>query len=89
MMNGWNGGMTWEGWLFMSLFWVVLLMVIVWAVARLFPNRDERQVAAAGGPALTTTEQPHEILDRRLASGEIDVDTYEKLRKTLSAGEQR
>ena len=25
MMHSWNGGMTWEGWFFMSLFWVLLV----------------------------------------------------------------
>lgn len=76
MMNGWNGGMTWEGWFFMGLFWVLLLGVIVWAAAQLFPGRRDTRPAE-------TAEGPREILDRRLASGEIDLDTYEKLRRTL------
>lgn len=87
-MNGWNGGMGAAGWLFMSLFWVLLLVVIVWAAAQLFPGRRD-SVATATGPApapLAPTEQPQQILDRRLASGEIDVETYEKLRGTLAAG---
>jgi putative membrane protein len=84
MMNGWNGGMGAAGWLFMSLFWVLLLVVIVWAAAQLFPGRRD-SVATATGPApLAPTEQPQQILDRRLASGEIDVETYEKLRGTLA-----
>jgi putative membrane protein len=83
MMNGWNGGMGAAGWLFMSLFWVLLLVVIVWAAAQLFPGRRE-PVATATGPALGSGEQPQQILDRRLASGEIDVETYEKLRETLA-----
>ena len=78
MMNGWNGGMTWEGWFFMTLLWVLLLSVIVWAAAQLFPGRRDTRPAE-------TTEEPRQILDRRLASGEIDVDTYEKLRQTLGA----
>jgi hypothetical protein len=32
-----------------------------------------------------TDEEPRTILDCRLASGEIDVETYEKLRRTLGA----
>lgn len=90
MMNGWNGGMGAAGWLFMSLFWVLLLVVIVWAAAQLFPGRRET-VATATGPVLApkAAEDPQQILDRRLASGEIDVETYEKLRETLAkpAGE--
>jgi len=85
MMNGWNGGMGGAGWLFMSLFWVLLIVVIVWAAAQLFPDRRERSGVGAG-PAVggSGTEQPLQILERRLASGEIDLETYEKLRDTLA-----
>jgi putative membrane protein len=78
MMNNWNGAMTWEGWFFMSIFWVLLLGVIVWAAAQLFPARR-----TPGGRE--TGEEPRAILDRRLATGEIDVETYEQLRRTLGA----
>ena len=78
MMNGWNGGMTWEGWFFMSLFWVLLVGVIVWAAAQLFPGRRDARTEQQ--------EEPRTILDRRLASGEIDLETYEQLRRTLAAG---
>lgn len=78
MMHSWNGGMTWEGWFFMSLFWVLLVGVIVWAAAQLFPGRRDARAE--------TQEEPRTILDRRLASGEIDVETYEKLRRTLATG---
>ena len=77
MMNGWNGGMAWEGWFFMGLFWVLLIGVIVWAAVQLFPGRRNTRSE--------TEEEPRQILDRRLASGEIDVETYEKLRRTLGA----
>ena len=78
MMHSWNGGMTWEGWFFMSLFWVLLVGVILWATAQLFPGRRDTRAEQQ--------EEPREILDRRLASGEIDVETYEKLRRTLATG---
>ncbi len=89
MMNGWAGGMGWTGWFLMSLFWVLLLAVIVWAAAQLFPGRREG-VAAPTGPVLgppgtmPPAEDARQILDRRLASGEIDVETYEKLRDALA-----
>jgi len=82
MMNGWNGGMGTAGWIFMSLFWVLLVGVIIWATAQLFPGRRD-SVATGPGPA-GPAEQPQQILDRRLASGEIDVETYEQLRETLA-----
>jgi putative membrane protein len=78
MMHGWNDGMTWEGWLFVSLLWALLVGVIVWAAAQLFPGRRDAHVERR--------EEPRTILDRRLASGEIDLETYERLRRTLSAG---
>ncbi len=86
MMNGWDGGMGWGGWFFMSVLWVVLLVVIVWAAAQLFPGR--RDAAATAGPATLppapAPEDARQILDRRLASGEIDVETYENLRDALA-----
>lgn len=72
-----NGGVGVVGWLLMTLFWVGLLGVIVWAVASLFPGR------AGGAP--TAPERPEEILDRRLASGELDPATYDDLRAKLRA----
>ena len=74
MMDGWYNGMGAGGWILMSLFWAGLLAAIVWAGARLFarPGSVDRFEGAG--------ERPEEILDRRLARGEIDTDTYEKLR---------
>jgi putative membrane protein len=78
MMN-WSGGMGAAGWVLMSVFWVILIAAIVWALAALFGRSDR----SAGG--VTISERPEEILDRRLASGEIDTETYEALRTKLRA----
>jgi putative membrane protein len=76
-------GMGAGGWVLMTVFWIVLVAVVVWAIVRLVPSRSddgrEPRHAAAEPP-----EAPREILDRRLAGGEIDVETYEKLRSKLS-----
>jgi len=77
MMNGINDGMGAGGWLLMSVFWVALIAVIVWVVAALFTREGTRD--AASGLA----ERPDEVLDRRLASGEIDPATYDTLRAKL------
>lgn len=79
MMDGWYDGMGAGGWILMSLFWVGLIAAIVWAGARLFarPGPVDRLDAAG--------ERPEEILERRLALGEIDVETYEALREKLRA----
>jgi len=76
MMDGWYGGMGAGGWIFMTLFWVALLVLIVWVGTRLFPTRGER------GDEL---ERPEDVLDRRLARGEIDPETYDTLREKLRA----
>lgn len=79
MMYGWDNGMGAGGWVLMILAWVALIGLIVWAIARLFPalsggtsRREERDV-----------ETPQQILDRRLARGEIDTDEYVRLRDVL------
>lgn len=77
MMDGWDGVGV-GGWFLMTMFWLVLIAAIVWAVANLFPGRGP------GEPRFTErSERPEEILDRRLASGEIDAATYDELRTKL------
>jgi len=68
MMDGYD--MSSGGWIVMILFWTVLVLLVVWAVSQFRPA--------------PTAERPLEILDRRLARGEIDADTYEQLRAKLT-----
>jgi putative membrane protein len=77
MMNGINDGMGAGGWVLMSVFWVALIAAIVWAVAAL-STRHPHGTASVG-----LAERPDEVLDRRLASGEIDIETYDTLRGKL------
>ena len=62
----------------MALFWIALIALVVFAVVRLFPGRS----ATAPEPP-ERREEPREILKRRLASGEIDVETFEQLSSKL------
>ena len=78
MMGWYGGGMGLLGWLGMGLFWLILLGLIVWLVTRLLP-------AGSGGATRSTGASPLEILDRRLASGEIDLDTWQAHRAALLA----
>lgn len=78
MMNGWNG-MGGAGWLLMTVLWALLVVAVVWALANLFPSRGTSGAGGAGA------ERPEEILDRRLARGEIDAATYDELRAKLRA----
>jgi len=78
MMMGWygNGGMGSLGWLGMGAFWLVLLGLILWLVVRLLPG-------SGGGATLETGESALDILDRRLASGQIDTATWQAQRLAL------
>ena len=82
MMNDSYWGMGAFGWLVMVLFWVLLIVAIVWAL---------RELRTGGGrepsePSEPRPEDPFAILDRRLASGEIDPETYDELRDKLAEG---
>ena len=80
MFGGMGYGMGAGGWLLMSLLWIALLAVGVWAIARIVPARsgdaDEPRSSAEG---------PREVLDRRLANGEIDIKTYDEVRSKLTS----
>jgi len=78
MMGWYGGGMGLLGWLAMALFWLILLGLIVWLVTRLLPD-------GSGGTTRPTGESPLDILDRRLAMGEIDLDTWQAQRAALLA----
>ena len=69
MMSWYGRGMGSLGWLGMGLFWLVLLGLMVWLVVRLLPG-------SADATTLPTGEPAQEVLDRRLALGEIDVEAW-------------
>jgi len=76
---GW-GGMGVGGMIGMVVFWLLLIALIVWAVSRLLPGRAGRQASSQPGQ-----ETPEEILDRRFARGEIDLETYQVQRAALAS----
>jgi putative membrane protein len=80
MFRGIHEGMGAGGWVLMIVFGTALLAMIAWAIARIAPSRsdDVREPRSSA-------DEPVEILDRRLARGEIDVETYEQLRSKLSS----
>ena len=81
MMGWYGGGMGSLGWLGMGVFWLFLLGLIIWLVVRLLPGSDS-------GTTRGTGESAQEILDRRLASGELDVETWRAHRAALVGGQQ-
>jgi len=88
-MMGWYGnGMSGGGWVFIGLFWIALIALITWLVLRLLPSkRKPRLTRATSGQWLATPgqESPFEVLDRRLAEGDIDAQTYQAHRAALAA----
>jgi putative membrane protein len=76
-MMGWYGNGTGSlGWLGMGVFWLILLGLIVWLVMRLLPG-------SGGGTTRNTGESALEILDRRLATGQIDLEPWQAQRAAL------
>jgi uncharacterized membrane protein len=62
----------WWHWFGMAGFWLVILLVAVWAMSRVVPRHP--------------TSRPHarELLDERLARGELGLDEYRRLRDELT-----
>lgn len=77
-MMGWygGGGMGSLGWLGMGLFWLVLIGLVIWLVVRLLPGSGSETTRNTGESAL-------EILDRRLANGQIDVEPWQAQRAAI------
>jgi putative membrane protein len=69
------------GWVFMALLGVALIGLLVAFIVWLMQDQRRRPHGShyvSGGSAI-------EILDRRLATGEISVQEYERLKASLSA----
>ena len=78
-MMGWYGNGTGSlGWLGMGVFWLILLGLIVWLVMRLLPGNR------GGGTTRSIGESTLDILDRRMARGEIDTPTWQAQRAALT-----
>jgi putative membrane protein len=81
MMGWYGGGMGAFGMLGIGLFWLILLGLIVWLVIRLLPGSSDSQTRTPGESAI-------EILDRRMANGEIDMEAWQAQRASLLAAQR-
>lgn len=70
----WQGGLMWVG---MIVFWGLL----IWAVYALITNLTRKPPDTARG------DGARQILDQRLARGEIDAGEYQRLRDLITAGD--
>ncbi len=90
-MGWYGGGMSGFAWMGMGLFWFALLGLIVWLVIRLLPGKTPEPNAptpVAASPAGSVATPALAILDERLASGEVDVETYRAIRAVLVEGRE-
>ena len=76
MMGSYGNGIGSLGWLGMGIFWLLLLGLIVWLIVWLLPS-------STGPTSRPTGDSAAEILDRRMASGEIDVPAWQAQRAAL------
>jgi putative membrane protein len=77
MMGLSSGEMGPIGWVATGAFWALLLWLSVWLIARLLPGSAKTTTAAG--------DSPMEILNSRLASGEIDLADWQAQRAALNA----
>lgn len=73
------GNFGWGWMVVMPLLWVALVGIVVWAIIRL-TQPDASTLTA--NPAMG--ESAREVLDRRFASGDIDDETYDRMRGKLT-----
>lgn len=78
-MGWYHDGVGWGGWILMTLAMVAFWALVVLAVVAIFRG-TQRPWSSPG-----VHRDPFEILDERLARGEIDEDEYHRLASALRA----
>ena len=74
-----NGGGHWWGWLIGLVVLALVVVLVVWAVARIVQPHS----AAHAGPRDPARPSAEDVLADRLARGEIDEDEYRRRRDAL------
>jgi len=80
-MGWYSGGMSPLAGLTMFVFWLALLGLIIWAVGRVLPGSTGETTRAMSAKS----ESAVEILDSRLANGEVDLHDWQAERSALSS----
>ena len=81
-MGPWeHGGGSWGPWMLVAvLLWVAFFGLVAWGALRVFYVRQ------GGGQ---TADSAEEVLRKRFARGEVDVETYERSLNALRRGPSR
>jgi putative membrane protein len=82
MMNGYYGNVGWGGWLMMALIMVAFWGLVVYAVVALFRGGATSSRSGSTDPA--DVKDPRQILDERLARGEIQIEEYQARKDALA-----
>jgi uncharacterized membrane protein len=80
-MDGWG----WTMMVFWSLIWIGFLGVLAWAAVE-WIRHGSRSASGPTQPPHATENTAREVLDARLAAGEIDVEEYQKRRAAIEDG---
>ena len=75
MMSGWGMGYGFFGWLMMPLFLILIIGAVVLG-ARWLMNEGKQEISRKD-------ETPLDILKKRYASGEIDKEEFETMKRDL------
>lgn len=80
-----NGGTHWVLWIVIILVMVAFSGILAWAVVSLIRQRDGQRLGGVPLPPTggTSSPNPLQILDERLARGEIEIDEYTRRRDLL------
>ena len=87
MGDSWGGMMGWMG--SNALYgWAVLLLIAVALVAIVVVAARSGQEPTPKDPATPTGPPPQDILDTRLANGDISLEEHEKLSARIASGKR-
>jgi putative membrane protein len=80
-----NGGTRWGLWIVIILAMVAFFGILAWAVVSIIRQRDGQRLGGAQSPPTggSSSPNPLQILDERLARGEIEIDEYTRRRDLL------
>jgi len=78
-----DGGI-WVGMILSWIFWILVVALVVVLLVRLLRTHESGWRGPGSGP-MGGADSAEEILHRRLAKGEIDVDEYERRMAALRA----